>query len=149
MKHRPITHWLIPLPIIILVILAFNQFRLVHMENLSPWLGAGFGMFSTTDSVASRYLYLYGTTTAGMRRSLAVPDDLEEFAQRVRGLPDRQSMNRLAQQLHEYAAINDCPEEPKRCTYPEYRVEVWRTRYDPETLQPELEQIGGLDFKPE
>jgi len=141
--------WLPWLPVVLLILLALNQLRLVHTRDLSQWLGAGFGMFSTADSVASRYLHLYGITSTGARWNLPLPDELEELAERVRGLPDDQWMREIGTKLDTHLATNDCPDNPQRCTYAKYQIEVWRTLYDPETLQPQLEQIGGVEFEPE
>lgn len=141
--------WSIYLPIIILFIMALNQFRLVYTKDLSPWLGAGFGMFSTTDSISSRYLFLYGKKTSDELHQLAIPKKLEDFAERVRGLPDKYFMAELIRQYHNYVILHDCPDEPLRCSYPNYRLEVWRTNYDAESLKPLLEKISFLDFKSE
>ncbi len=144
-----LNRWLPWLPIALLILLALNQLRLVHTRDLSQWLGAGFGMFSTADSVASRHLFLHGITTTGMHRSLPLPAELDEFAERVRGLPDDQSMREIGQKLDAYLAANDCPDSRQRCTYPIYKIEVWRTLYGPETLRPQLERIGRVEFEPE
>ena len=52
--------WLLSyLPIILFVIIAVHHFYWVHYSHLSPWLGGGYGMFSTTDYGPSRYTNVY------------------------------------------------------------------------------------------
>ena len=42
------------LPPVLLCLVAFSQVYLVRAQNLSPWKGGGFGMFSTNDDEARR-----------------------------------------------------------------------------------------------
>ena len=50
----PVRRFLNWLPLAVLLLVAANHAYLRYVHNLSPWLGAGFGMFSTTDSVSAR-----------------------------------------------------------------------------------------------
>ena len=49
--------WAQWLPSLLLVSVALHQVFLVHHTQLSPWLGGGFGMFSTTDVGTARHLH--------------------------------------------------------------------------------------------
>jgi len=47
------------LPTLLLVAIAVNQLILANFFSLSPWLGGGYGMFSTTDVGSNRHIHIY------------------------------------------------------------------------------------------
>jgi hypothetical protein len=74
------------LPIALLIFVALSQFILAHTVDLSPWLGGGFGMFSTTDDGVNRELRVF-TTGAEGEEEREIPETLADLEQRARVLP--------------------------------------------------------------
>ncbi len=60
------------LPSVLLCLVALHHAYRVSREGLTPWKGGGFGMFSTIDSQAQRFVRLSVTTEGG--ETLAVQD---------------------------------------------------------------------------
>lgn len=58
-KHRAI------LPIVVLTLLATRQITLSFREDMSPWKGGGFGMFSSFDGPSHRRLRFFATDSNG------------------------------------------------------------------------------------
>jgi hypothetical protein len=110
----------------ILLCVAVNQARLVFNEDLSPWSGGGFGMFSTTDAATDRHLHIYETTPA-LRRELSVPVDYEDDVRRALALPTERWLQLLAVRMGERFAIPSTSG---------LEIQVWSNRYQAETLQP-------------
>jgi hypothetical protein len=128
------------LPPALLLTVAGLQIALVHTADLSPWLGGGFGMFSTTDAPGARHVHVYAIT-AGVERELAVGDAHRELARRAGALPIDTHLAALA---HAFQS-EPVPEEGQRQAT---RVQVWRTRFDPNTLVPSSELLREQDFFP-
>ncbi len=139
---RRILYWL---PIALLLLMAANHGYLRFIHNLSPWLGAGFGMFSTTDSVSARQAVVYRLDENGFGREIPVPEDLGEQARRALALPSPAVLRRLLERIHGYRLGATCLSLPD-CVFPAYRIEVWRADYDPETLLPRGSRIAELSF---
>ena len=95
---------------------------LVERDALSPWLGGGFGMFSTVDR---RHLVAVATDRAGEERVLDPPRWLEDGIERARALPSEARLAALADAWQERAP--DCAA---------LRVEVWRSEFAPDSLRP-------------
>jgi hypothetical protein len=83
---------------IILIVIAIFQHYLVHTQNLTPWKGGGFGMFSTTDSQGARFLRIIITTELGSFPA-KIPDYMRDFARKTRALPTEERIEYLASQL--------------------------------------------------
>jgi len=113
------------LPVGVLVLVAISHFTLVRSAELSPWKGAGFGMFSTTDGGRSRHFHVFALAADG-RAELKIPAKLFDLMERTRELPTGNRMERLALAMTEYAPANARA----------IRVELWRTEFDPETMKP-------------
>jgi hypothetical protein len=97
MKKPKLTHRLLAcLPPALLLVGAENHFYLVSSHQLSPWLGAGFGMFATTDVGASRLLMVNTITAGGDRYPVTLNEPLSELAKRLRGLLDRTQSRALS-----------------------------------------------------
>ena len=124
------------LPCLLLVLVAVVQLWLAHTADLTPWSGGGFGMFSTLDSRGGRHLHAYAIRP-GIRRELVIPYALQEMESRVLALPSDANLRRLAREL---ARIPVPDEGPVR----EISIQVWATRYSPETLQPHRFLLRGL-----
>lgn len=116
------------LPAALLTGVALAQIALVHSADLSPWLGGGFGMFATIESRSERHL-VATMETPGLRRPVRIPPELAERERRVRVLPTRERMTRLAEALLAW-------EEQRLGMRGDLTLELWRTRRDPETLAP-------------
>ena len=116
------------LPALLLVAVGANQLRLTRVENLSPWSGGGFGMFSTTDAPGNRHLHAF-VQNEGIRREIAVTTDLQRQVRRATTLPTRTRLRALADvlMLREYG---------NRVAWDEIEIQVWAVEYDPATLAP-------------
>ena len=117
------------LPAAVLVVVAANQFRLALTEDVSPWSGGGFGMFSSTDAPNNRHLHAF-VQNEGIRREVAVPARLEVAVRRATTLPTRQRLGKLGKEL---ASM----ESGGRIRWDEIELQVWALTYDPDTLLPE------------
>ena len=113
------------LPSGLLLAVALNHLVLVSMYDLSAWLGAGFGMFSTLDVGDSRHFHLYAVTPS-RERELVIPEALEDLEERSLALPTPARLRRLGQAMAALDATGGWP----------VRVELWQTRYDPMSMQP-------------
>ena len=116
------------LPALLLLAVAANQLRLSHSYDLSPWSGGGFGMFSSTDSPASRHLHVF-VQNAGIRRELFIPVELEDDARRAAALPTRARLDALA------AALASA-EDGGRVRWDELEIQVWAVVHERESLTP-------------
>lgn len=119
------------LPVLLLLLIAFNQQRLVYTNDLSPWSGGGFGMFSTTDTGTDRHIHIYELSPS-FRRELSLPVELEEEAWRAATLPSEGRLRKFSDQLQ--AAL----ELPAGAAI---EIQVWSRRYDPLDLQPDSELL--------
>jgi hypothetical protein len=86
------------LPVALLVAVACAQIALAHRAGLSPWVGGGFGMFSTTDGWGRRMVRAVAVRP-GVRRELRVGPELGRPLMRVLALPDERSLRALAERL--------------------------------------------------
>ncbi len=128
------------LPIILFVMIAGHHFYLVQHAHLSPWLGGGYGMFSTTDYGPSRYIRIYALRDNIIQEKIEIPPELSRLARKVRGLPDSKNVLSLALAIENYLNAN-------QHMYPEIRVEVWASRYDAITLYPTYQKLNEMDYK--
>jgi len=122
------------LPAVVMTIVALFQIHLAHTEQLDPWKGGGFGMFSTTEGGPHRHVHVYLSSVAGEER-IDTPDSLEDLEDRVRTLPTTSRMQQFARALS--AARS----------HRLVRIEVWDTNFDPETLTPNVEVIRQLEAR--
>ena len=85
-------------------------------------------MFSTTDVGSARHVHAF-VVRPGIEREVLAPPALEDLELRVRALPSERGLRALALEL----ARTPTPDHgPARSV----RVQVWRTRFQPETLVP-------------
>ena len=117
-----------PFPCVLLVAVALHQFALTRTSGLSPWLGGGFGMFSTVDIGSARHLHVY-VVRPGIEREVRPPAALEDLEGRVLALPSDARLRTLA------LALADT-ETPDQGPASAVRVEVWTTQFHPDTLRP-------------
>jgi hypothetical protein len=116
------------LPVLLLVAVAAAQLVLARSEALNPWSGGGFGMFSTLDHASRRHLHAF-LLRPGLRREIVPPRALEREVSRLLTLPSRRRLRALAD------ALADTP-VPDHGPPLGVQVQVWSTRFDPETLTP-------------
>lgn len=121
------------LPVALLLGVAASHAALVRCCSLSPWLGGGFGMFSTVDARAVRVLQ----EGLGGERALALPRALEDEADRAAMLPTDARLRALAQ------ALGRQPEHGGAGL----RVEAWATSFDP-SLEPAPRLLRSLRVGP-
>jgi hypothetical protein len=126
--------WLRYLAPALLVAVAGLQLWAVRATDLSPWLGGGFGMFSTTDSWGRRHLHAWAVSP-GVRRELAVPPAGGPLARAALAQPTAARLRRLAAFL---SAGVDADVEA-------VEVQVWAPRFDPETLAPSSVLLGAVE----
>ncbi len=118
------SRWLACVAPALLVAVACVQIGLTRTAGLSPWLGGGFGMFSTSDDRGHRHLHVV-EESPGIFADIQVSEELHDLARRVLALPTPPRLERLARAIRAHSPIEG-----------DLRLEVWRTRYDPGTLRP-------------
>jgi hypothetical protein len=116
------------LPLVLLLGIAASHFVLVRRCGLHPWLGGGFGMFSTVDT---RRIQAWRVGPGGEER-LDLPQTLGDAAKRAEALPTEGRLAALARDLLETSSGGSA-----------IRVEVWETRFDPE-MRPEATQLRSV-----
>jgi hypothetical protein len=129
--------WLRDLPAVLLVAVACSQLWLAHAEGLSPWLGGGFGMFSTTDTWSRRHLHAWALSP-GVRREVEIPPEVARLVRRVLALPTPTHLRALARALAEIA-------EGEAGRPETVEVQVWAPRFDPETLAPSSVLLRSIE----
>jgi hypothetical protein len=121
-------------PIALLVFTALSQFILAHTVDLSPWLGGGFGMFSTTDDGVNRQLRVFTLSAEGEVQERAIPETLADAERRARVLPSPSRLYTFAKAL-----ATAYGREGKQ--FSTLRVEVWRTTFDADSLTPRTQRV--------
>ena len=91
-------------------------------------------MFASTDGRGYRHLHII-EVRPGVEHEIFVPQALQEHSRRARSLPTDANLRRLAFALASRAAA------PPQAI----RIEVWKTRFDPETLIPWSEPLRGIE----
>jgi hypothetical protein len=117
---------------------ALLQIHLVRAQDLSPWKGGGFGMFSSTDAGRQRQLRVYLVEPERLRE-VAIPESLEDRAMRVAALPS-------PARLRDFAARVGTEVGGLAPQLVAVRVELWRTRFDPEGLLPRRTLVRSVDL---
>jgi hypothetical protein len=111
-----------------LIIVALYQIALVQSASLSPWSGGGFGMFSTLDHGSQRHLHAF-VLRPGLRREIIPPESSADEIKRALTLPTDARLRALAQTFAETPTPDHGPATA-------VHLQVWQTRFDPETLTP-------------
>ena len=106
----------------ILAAMALGQIVFARSYDLSPWKGGGFGMFSTTDGTAFRYVRLF-VKAPGRSEELAVAPSLEIEADRAMLFPSTRRLTSLAARA---AARERRRERP----VDQVTIEIWRVEFD-------------------
>jgi hypothetical protein len=132
------------LPCILLLAGAINHFILVQTGNLSPWLGGGFGMFASTDVGPSRLLVVTAVKENGDEYTVPLNGKLKKLKYRARGLPGRRQLEELARAT--WDKLQKKPVDETESPLASLRIEVWKTRYQASSLQPQQIQIALEQF---
>jgi hypothetical protein len=132
------------LPCILLLAGAINHFILVQTGNLSPWLGGGFGMFASTDVGPSRLLVVTAVKENGDEYTVPLNGKLKKLKYRARGLPGRSQLEELARAT--WDKLQKKPVDETESPLASLRIEVWKTRYQASSLQPQQIQIALEQF---
>jgi len=122
------------LPVTALLVGAVNHFWQVRYNHMSPWLGAGFGMFATTDADIAREVYPFVRLQNGMEHEIEIGDVYRDTLERARGLPSDAWLARLAAAT--FRAVQDEPALGLSSQPVSLRIEIWRNSYQAVTLQP-------------
>ncbi len=126
------------IPPAILCAVALIQVGLTRTQDLSPWKGGGFGMFSTNDD-RLRPIRIWVTDSAG-EREIGVPEGLGKEAGRVTAMPSDRRLRGLARAIGHR-------EDPRGDTISRVRVSVWRARFAPLTLEPSYERLREVEVE--
>ena len=116
------------LPATLLVMVASWQAVRVQTHDQSPWIGAGYSMFSYVD--ASAYRPLVAVAVDDPSLVVGIPPDLRREADRLLAAPTDDRASRFASAL--------ASEVGRRV-----RVEIWRPLFDAETLTVSAELIAS------
>lgn len=116
------------LPCAILIGVALHQLVLSQTTGLSAWAGGGFGMFSTTDAGGARHLHAF-VLRPGLVREVQPPSALEGQVRRSLAHPTDARLRALAGELARIPT-------PDHGAATGVRLQVWATRFDPQTLVP-------------
>jgi hypothetical protein len=87
--------WAVPA---LMAAVAVGQMGLARIADLSPWKGAGFGMFSTVDGVDARFVRVTGMRE-GAAIPLRLPPSLAQRESRLRTLPSASGLGALADRV--------------------------------------------------
>jgi hypothetical protein len=131
-SKRSWERWVRFVPAFLLLVVAGHQLYLSFTDGLSPWSGGGFGMFSTTDAGGNRHLHAF-VLRPGIEREVSVPEALKPLERRSLTLPSNANLRALALELADLPA-------PDHGAATGVRIQVWRTRFDSDTLVP----LGGI-----
>jgi hypothetical protein len=111
---------------------AAEHFALVACCDLHPWLGGGFGMFSTVDE---RRLVAVAVGAQGEER-IELPAALGDAAERAEALPTEARLRAIAEEL-----AADPPPVARAL-----RIEVWETRFGP-AFEPRFERLRAVSVE--
>jgi hypothetical protein len=90
--------WLPRLAPALLIAVALQQIALASLQDLNPWKGGGFGMFSTTDRGGLRDVRAFALTAEGQER-LPIPPEFDTLRARARDLPTEAALHELGRAL--------------------------------------------------
>ena len=133
--RRSLARRLRALPVVLLLSIAGGQWALTARGDLSPWSGGGFGMFSTVDAGGARHLHAF-QVRPGVEREVAVP---RELAVRAATLPTGRFLRGVAEWVAAQPSSDHGP-------VGSVRIQVFRPRFDPETLAPSSELLREVEI---
>jgi hypothetical protein len=127
------------LPSLLLLVVALNQLHLARTAFLDPWKGGGFGMFSTNDGGRNRHTHVLLIGEGGEMTEIFTPRSLEDLEDRMLALPDPPRLAEFSRRMAGFAA-----DEGYR--FLTVHLEIWRTDFDPETLEPREFKLRDFDW---
>ena len=127
------------IPVVILLIVAAVQIYLARTADLTPWKGGGFGMFSTTDSVANRFLRVYGSGP-DHSEELLLEGKLVDLAAKVQAFPNRVLLEKLGKAIFRDRRFMEMGMDA-------VRIEVWKAEYNKEDLRPTVRMLQRFEYK--
>jgi len=125
------------LPTLLLVAIAINQLILANFFSLSPWLGGGYGMFSTTDVGSNRHIHIYAKSE-GILKELIYPEALKDQVSRTKSFPTDRNLDKFTRtiaQIEDDSSINSI------------EVQVWKSQYKSKTLRPSSKMLKSVELK--
>lgn len=114
------------LPATLLIVVAVHQIVRAHTSPLSAWRGGGFGMFSTIDHPAARYVRCYLVGPRG-EKLVPVPSGLRARELSALALPTERNLRALAR-----AIVALAPDDAVGVRG--VRVEFWGREFDAESV---------------
>ncbi len=132
------------MPVALLLVGVSNHLWQVQRHQLSPWLGAGFGMFATTDVGSARQVYLTAVLADGSEQEIALGEPYDDTLKRTRGLPSDSWLGRLAEATFQALGAASAIEFPSPPVA--LRVEIWRLSYLPTTLEPSASPLASRTY---
>ena len=87
------------LPALVLTVLATAQIYHSQFQGLTPWKGAGFGMFSSIQRIEARFLKVYLVGRENREHPVSVPNSFWREDRSLRAWPTQYKMESLAKQL--------------------------------------------------
>ena len=137
-RWRRATGWL---PVALLLAGVTNHFWQARQHQISPWLGAGFGMFATTDMPSARSLHVIARLADGSEREVALGKAYQDTLKRARALPSEAWLERAAESA--FQALAAAPEIEYPAAPEALRIEVWRTSFEVDTARPVADLIAS------
>ena len=137
------------LPVALLLAGVSNHYWLAARHQISPWLGAGFGMFASTDMPSARHVHVIVRLADGSQQEVALGKAYQDALMRARGLPSEARLRHAAETA--FQALQAAPEIDFPAAPRALRIEVWRTSYAADTLKPKdtLLASGTWPFPPD
>jgi hypothetical protein len=140
-------HSYLAVPLLLGIIACWQIYR-VHFQHLSPWKGGGFGMFSTVDSPANRFLHCKlirnlqgpeGRTVEAHAVALPKIDRHRDLLNGLRAMPNEPELRALAVDLSALRWTNTTPRRPDKTSSERQRITVFKKKDD--------EPAGARRFK--
>ena len=101
-------------------------------------------MFASTDVPQSRLLVVTAVNENGDEYTVPLKGRLKKLKRRARGMPGRSQLEKLARETWE--KLERKPVDETGSPLVSLRIEVWKTRYLANSLQPQQTQIALEHF---
>jgi len=125
-------------PAALLLLVAFFQIYLARTAWLTPWKGGGFGMFSTTDGNANRYLRVF-VSAPERSEELLLRGRLDELASRAQAFPSEFLLKKLAEEIVQEQKSRSLPVQS-------IQIQVWRIQYAREYLEAKSQMLRNYTY---
>lgn len=128
------------LPAAVLCAVVLVQRCLVYRHGLTPWMGAGFSMFTSIDDPFARHVRCTALAEDGRELAVTVPA-LEGDPSAIVNLPTSARLAPLAREL----AVRRCDAAPDVAALAtRVRVEVWSLRFGREAAAVTPWRVAGV-----